>query len=136
MSRGPENNFRASVHKHLPPHIYYEKMANPYRGGTPDDWYSGRKDLWIEWKFIEVPKRDDTMIDPTSAKAKMLSALQLDWLNDRYDEGRNVMVGIGSKTGGILLRDRLWNVPISAKDFRARLLSREELAAEILNFLG
>ena len=136
MSAGPENTFRASVHKYLPENIYHEKMANPYRGGTPDDWYSGGKDLWIEWKFIVVPAKDATMIDMTNAKAKMLSALQLDWCNSRLSEGRSVMVGVGSKMGGILLRDGEWNVPISTKDFRSRILTRQGLAVEIVKFLG
>ena len=66
MAAKPETTFYTSVHRHLPSTdlLHREKMSNPYRGGTFDHWYSGKKaDLWIEWKFVVLPKRDDTMID-------------------------------------------------------------------------
>jgi hypothetical protein len=53
VSSKPETTFIQSIHRHLPKEVYREKMANPYRGGTPDVWYSGYKsDLWVEYKFI------------------------------------------------------------------------------------
>ena len=133
----PENQFIDSVHKHLPPEslLHREGMANPYRGGTADCWYSGVRDLWIEWKFVIIPKRDDTVIDINAGKKPSLSALQKDWLARRHDEGRNVWVGIGSKDGGVFLHHRSWEVPHSAESFRKMLRSRKELAQMITSFV-
>ena len=65
MSRGPENNFISSVHKHLPMKLYRMKNNNPYNGGIADVWYSGSKaDLWIEYKFVKLPARDTTPSPP------------------------------------------------------------------------
>ena len=92
---GPENRFIQRVHKHLPRNIYREKMHNPYRGGTPDVWYSGTGgDLWVEYKWAE---KFGKLVVPA------LSPLQLDWLTKRKAEGRNVLVVVGSKAGAVSL---------------------------------
>lgn len=129
----PETTFTASVHRLLPPlsALYREKMANPYRGGTPDYWYSNKRDLWIEWKFIKLPAREQTEIDPT----KLLSALQQKWLYDRFREGRNVWVIIGCKVGGVVLRDLQWTRPLKGQEFRDHLLSRLDIALRIRRFI-
>ena len=133
MAHGPENNFISSVHKHLPVKLYRMKNSNPYNGGIADVWYSGkRRDLWIEYKFIAVPKRPDTTIDLVSGKSPEISALQQEWLRARHEEGRNVGVIIGSKDGGVWLPGLAWNQTFQAKDFLARLRTRKELAEEIV----
>lgn len=135
MSSGPETRFIASVHRHLPPvdEFHREKMANPYRGGTADTWYSGkRRDLWIEWKWIELPKRPETVIDLTAGKKPSLSVLQQDWIRRRQAERRNVWIVIGSAKGG-----RLWDTipaPERADDFVGWCLSKQQLAQFILDF--
>jgi hypothetical protein len=100
------------------------KNNNQYTGGIPDVWYSGQSDdIWIEYKYLpKLPVRAD--VNPT----KMLSALQTQWLNSRYDEGRNVAVIIGCPTGGVLLLDKSWNAEIPAKDFCALIKSTADLA--------
>ena len=53
MSVKPETQFANSVNGKLPLRgvLHREKMNNPYRGGTADWWYSGRRaDLWCEYK--------------------------------------------------------------------------------------
>lgn len=144
MSRKPENTFRASVHKYFDPAaLHHEKMANPYSSGTADDWYSGRphprhgqsRDLWIEWKFVIVPVRDDTLIDLVGGKKPDITHLQQHWLRERYNEGRNVRVGVGSANGGIILADLAWERPIPAGEFRTRMVSRKELADYIVSFV-
>lgn len=88
MAKKPENQFIANVHKHITG-VYCEKMFNPYRGGTPDVWYSGMGgDLWIEYKYIirsVLPAR----IKPN------LSAQQVHWIRNRIQEGRKVWVATG-----------------------------------------
>lgn len=127
-SSGPETRFIASIHRLLSPSFHWEKMANPYRGGTADCWYSGnRTDLWIEWKFVEVPKRDDTIVNLG------LSALQVDWLNSRWNEGRNIWVITGSKEGGVVFTDGRWNLPIRAKGFRTQIHNKAMIAKQIID---
>lgn len=131
MSTKPETVFTLSVHKHLPPSVYHLKMHNQYVGGPADVWYSGvANDLWIEYKFIEVPKRVTTLIDIESE----FSPLQLDWLESRHKEGRNIRAIIGSKLGGVMLNSHTWRQPIFPKDFYRLLQTRETLAAYITYF--
>lgn len=132
MSQKPENVFRNSVHRHLKGHgVYQVKMSNQYTSGIPDDWYSGKgegsKDLWIEYKFIpRWPQRGVVGIK------KLFSALQLEWLDDRYDEGRNVAAIIGCPNGGLILLDKDWGLEsVTSEWFRSHVLSRPDLAAWI-----
>jgi hypothetical protein len=51
------------------------------------------------------------------------------WLRERYFEGRNVAVIIGSPSGSILLlRPEEWTDGISREEFEARSLSKPEIA--------
>lgn len=135
----PETGFIASVHGHLPVEskLHREKMNNPYRSGTADCWYSGSgkgsHDLWIEYKFIELPASDDTMIDLVGGKKPTLSPLQQDWLKCRMHEGRNVAVVVGCKEGGVVLVKRLWERPMPTSEFRRALQSRAEIAGWIVS---
>ena len=100
MSSKPESSFIAGVHKHLPPgrrNPYWMKNHNVYTAGVWDIWYSGsRRSLWIEYKFIDrIPK--DGIIIPK------LSELQMQWGLDRQAEKQNLVVVIGTKTGGFIL---------------------------------
>ena len=125
----PENTFIGSVHRHLPAGIYSMKNHNQYNGGIPDVWYSGPTgDLWIEYKFIVIPKRDDTPINVN------LSELQKDWLAARHDEGRRVGVIVGSKNGGVWMPGTVWQIPHTAKSFSAAMVGRPGLAT-IINHL-
>ena len=125
---GPESTFIKGVHRYIPEGVYWMKNHNQYNGGIPDVWYSGdRADLWIEYKFIEVPKRGETIIDLSG----LLSALQQDWLAKRYAEGRNVAVIVGSADGGVWYDKLGWQVPITTKTFLSRLADRKTLATNI-----
>lgn len=95
MSSGPENRFIKWIGSKLPKEIYSEKMHNPYRGGTADVWYSGKRDAWIEYKWINsVPKKGVLIPD--------LSGLQKLWLGRRFSEGRTVFVVVGCPMGAIV----------------------------------
>ena len=137
MASKPETTFYTSVHRFLPPlsQLHREKMANPYRGGTFDHWYSGKRDLWIEWKFIVLPKRETTFIDICGGRNPSMTALQQEWGERRSDEGRNVWVVIGCTDGGVIFRDPIsWMSPIAMKAFKAQVQDRKTLAREITNF--
>lgn len=102
------------------------KNHNQYVGGIPDCWYSGSAgDLWIEYKFVVLPKRDSTLIVPG------LSALQVDWLTSRHKEGRSVGVIIGSKEGGVWLPALAWVNPLTTVEFCKLMMPRSDLAEVI-----
>ncbi len=131
MSRKPETTFYTSVHKHLPRSLHREKMFNPYSGGTWDFWISGRKqDLWIEYKFMVLPKRESTniVID--------LSPLQKVWGEQRLLEGRNIAVVVGCKEGGVILTQREWLDEMSCAAFKQLLRSRADIAQWINTTTG
>lgn len=139
MAAKPETTFYESVHRHLPlPSLLHrEKMSNPYRGGTADHWYDGPKaDLWIEWKFIVIPKRDGTVISLVNGKQPILSTLQQDWLRERVANGRRVAVVVGSKTGGVWFGNTSWGLPFTAGEFRSLIKSRAALADQIVAITG
>lgn len=120
----PETTFYTGVHRHLPSTVYSMKNHNPYIGGIPDVWYSGnRGDMWIEYKYL--PK---TPLRAIVAPTKLLSALQLEWLDRRYAEGRSVAVVIGCPDGGIILRDQEWLHEYDPQMFRDRLVPRKAVA--------
>lgn len=129
---GPENTFIASVHRHLPKELYILKNHNQYNGGIADVWYSGKRDLWVEYKFIVVPKRDDTLVDLVGGKNPPISYLQQDWLGKRHDEGRNVGVIVGSKDGGVWFPGISWACTYDAHWFRCHTVPRNVLAKTLL----
>ena len=131
MSQGPENTFIGSVHKHLPAGIYHMKNHNQYVGGIADVWYSGVRDLWVEYKFIVVPKRPDTVIDLITGKNPAISYLQQEWLRSRHEEGRSVGVIVGSKDGGVWFPGLTWDATYPAKKFLSLLQTRKDLAGTI-----
>ena len=138
MASKPETTFYQSVHRHLPPEskLHREKMANPYRGGTFDHWYDGPgRDLWIEWKFIVVPKRPDTVIDLVTPRGKKmespLSALQQAWGRDRHNNGRDVWVVVGCAEGGVIYEGLEWETAVTAADFRVYMKTRKQIAERI-----
>lgn len=128
MAAKPETAFRLRIERGLPREIHREKMANPYRGGTADCWYSARRsDLWVEYKFLpRIPQKG--VVD---AKRLGLSHLQLQWLHGRYEEGRNVSVIVGVPTGGVILRDLDWEKEILAGTFAGMVIPHTEVTAWI-----
>lgn len=131
MASKPETLFWNNIRKALPKEIYAMKNNNEYIAGVADVWFSGTKnDLWIEFKFVpKLPVR--VPLRPQ----ELLSALQLEWLKDRYKEGRNVGVIIGCKRNreyeGIILRDLAWEHDISPQNFNALIVSKSELVSFI-----
>lgn len=141
MAIKPENAFISKVNDRLPikkrsrssqarqiypDWIHYEKMTNPYRSGTADAWYSAVADLWVEFKYL--PTRP---INAIVRPLELLTALQVQWLNDRCVEGRNVCVIIGCPDGGVILKERQWNQSFPATLFNSLTLSLDDLASWI-----
>lgn len=128
----PENTFITSVHRHLPVELYRMKNHNQYNGGIADVWYSGKSDCWIEYKFIKVPFKNDTVIDLVSGKKPTLSHLQQHWLQSRHQEGRTVGVIVGSVAGGVVLMGLAWQQPLTVLTFQSMLDTRAKVAQKIL----
>ena len=138
MSQKPENRFIDRLNNKLPikkrrgsakareqhaQHMHYEKMANPYRGGTADSWYSGKNDIWIEFKYLPTMP-----VTKVVKPLEMLSTLQQEWLNERRAEGREVYVVIGCPDGGVVLKDGEWNGELPAQQFRSLVISLPQLS--------
>jgi len=129
MASKPETTFIRSIHSKAT-NVHAEKNNNPYRSGQADVWYSGiAGDLWVEYKFTEIIRKT-TIFTPD------LSSQQKRWLGSRLDEGRNVAVIAGHRTGGIIYRDREWLLPMTFGAVLDKSLSRKELAAWIYNQVG
>lgn len=127
MARKPEAVFVSSVNKHVPKHVYHEGISQTFRGGTPDRYYEGNKDvMWVEYKFTQDIKRELVLTDPKKKPA--LSPLQQRWLKRAHGNGRKVAVIVGCPQGGVILPGDAWLDPISKTDFESRLVSRNEVA--------
>jgi hypothetical protein len=93
-----EHSFIRSVHRLLPKDMFAWKIHDRFCSGVADAYYSSDGgDLWIEYKFEKLPKRE------TSKVPIDLSEQQRDWLTARYNEGRHVRVVIGSDKGCVML---------------------------------
>lgn len=62
-----------------------------------------------------------------------LSALQEQWLKDRYNEGRNVAVVLGFPGGGVIFRNLEWS---KKGNFPGKAISRKEIARWIASEVG
>lgn len=125
MSRKPENQFVSGVHEYLPPEAGFprHKTHNPYIAGIWDWYYAGGlRTLWVEYKFIKVPKRADTLVLPA------LSALQTKFGDSLKPCATERAVIVGCKEGAVIFMDDAWKESITAAQFRLRIISRRELA--------
>jgi hypothetical protein len=124
LASKPETTFYRSVHKLLGKDVYKEKMYNPLRGGTPDVWYSGKTgDLWVEYKWLaKVPKKAPIRIN------KLLSPLQLIWIERRYEEGRNVAVVLGTPEGAWIYHEQSWRSDLDPERLRWCNITKHNVA--------
>jgi hypothetical protein len=123
----PETRFYTAVHKLLPRSVHREKMHNVYRGGTADVWYSGAAgDLWVEYKWLaSLPKK--AFVRPE----KLLSPLQQQWLKGRHEEGRNIVVILGTPEGAWLFEGTAWKAPLDPAAIRTHGLTKQNVAEYI-----
>ena len=104
-------------------------MHNIYRGGTADVWYSGNlDDLWVEYKWLaKLPKKAPVR------QYKELSPLQLKWLHGRYEEGRNVVVILGTPEGAWIAENLDWEKDFDPAIIRCGERSKQNVADYIKN---
>ena len=130
MAAKPENNFIANIHKRLNIQVYAEKMYNPLRGGTPDVYYEGKKTLWVEYKFIQLPARNSTLIEP------QLSDLQRLWLRRCHTNTGRARVIVGIKSGkqyfGVIYDSPDgWTATMTTQEFKRLAIPIEEIVQYI-----
>ena len=102
-----------------------------YRRGTADVWYSGKKDLWVEYKYDQKPpKRTGRKV------AELLTGPQQLWLSGRAKEGRNIAVIVGSPNGGLIYKGSSWiDAAYTVETILARGNSKRDISAWILHEL-
>jgi hypothetical protein len=110
MARKPETTAAGNVNKKLHSEVYFEKMNNPYRGGTPDFYYEGCRDcMWTEYKWYETkPKAWDMK--------KKLSRLQQKWLRRAHANNRLTSVIAGYPKGYAVFLGESWDWDEPTKD--------------------
>jgi hypothetical protein len=96
MVRKPENTFSSLINSKLDKNIYYEKMANPFRSGTPDFYYEGLGGiLWVEYKWIPFEWQKNKEASKICSTKSWTH--QRHWLERAYSNKipSNVIIGIG-----------------------------------------
>jgi hypothetical protein len=106
--------------------VYALKLALPYTAGVPDAWYSGcGGDLWVEYKYLSRIPRE---VDLIGGKDPTITLLQQHWLQQRYEEGRQIGVIVGCRGGGVVLPDLDWKELYPRSEFTSRIWSKQEVA--------
>lgn len=118
MSRKPETTAANRVNTRVKD-CYFEKMHNPYRGGTPDFYYEGSaKSMWIEYKWYE---KKPTQWSLTSGKDPKITVLQQNWLR-RAHSNRQL-------TAVIVAYERLYAI-FPGDSWETEFASHEDLTAQ------
>lgn len=126
-----EHDFVRSIHNALPRDLYRWKINDNFQGGVADAYYSGPAgDLWVEYKYVKLPKRPETRLPDRYG----LSPQQLAWLTERHKEGRSVALVVGSDRGNLLLTDPdLFNKPCTMWGFEQNAIDKKGIIAHILS---
>lgn len=124
-----EANFVGSVNRHLPKAVHHEGMSNPYRGGTPDQYYEGLGwDLWVEYKFYSKLPPWIRLLYCTENSDPKVSVLQQEWLERAHRNRKQVAVIVGSPGGGLIMPGLSWKIPRSREHFEAAMLKPKAIA--------
>lgn len=132
-----EHSFRKSFEGGLKPSLNWSwKIHDSFAGGVPDSYYEGMKqDLWVEYKWVNLPKRDSTIID-LSNPDKYLSKLQQLWLVRRHELGRNDAIVIAGHSEGVTIFKNLeWKTPLTKQEFIAKGMSKKAAQQLLLSWI-
>ena len=125
-----EHSFVKAVHRHLPKDLIRWKIRDTFTGGVPDAYYCGpSSSLFVEYKFIKLPKRPDTIVKLN------LSALQLEFLGKLNDFNQPVAViaGFISKNNifSLYLDAKAWTTNWGQEYYMENAISTKETATKI-----
>ena len=112
------------------------KIHDSFAGGVPDSYVEGSKsDLWIEYKWCNLPKRDTTLIDLSNPN-QYLSKLQQEWLRRRFTLGRNdACVILGHDLGCNIFFGLSWETPLTKNDLLKTAFTKVTARNHILNIV-
>tara|TARA_B100000945_G_scaffold160833_1_gene129146 strand:- start:1402 stop:1839 length:438 start_codon:yes stop_codon:yes gene_type:complete len=100
-----EHSFVKSVHRKLDKSVYVWKIADRYSGGVPDAMYAGPAGiLFIEYKYIKLPKRLTTFINTG------LSPLQEQWITQMQQWKHPTWLVIGADKSCLILNKLTKNI--------------------------
>ena len=100
-----EHSFVKSVHRKLDKSVYVWKIADRYSGGVPDAMYAGPAGiLFIEYKYIKLPKRPTTIIKTS------LSPLQEQWIIQMQQWKHPTWLVIGAEKSCLILNKLTKNI--------------------------
>jgi hypothetical protein len=123
-----EHGFIKAVHRHLSPEVYRWKIHDTYTGGVPDAFYMGPAgSLWVEYKYIKLPKRESTIINFG------LSKLQVAWLTRAHMCGQLVAVIIGFDSSAIALTAPKSFSGMTQRELQDEAVSFQQIAMLIEN---
>ena len=123
-----EHGFVRSVHRQLSPDIFVWKINDKYAGGVPDAFYAGpARCLFIEYKYVKLPKRDTTLVKTSLSEQQKL------WLDRMSGMDKHVALVIGSVLGNIII-DKNWDYPVTSELFRRHAVSTKAVAQWISAF--
>lgn len=124
-----ESTWTAAVNKLVDKEVYVLKVSLRFTAGVPDCFYEGASDeCWAEYKYLSSVPRE---LDLTGGKDPIITRLQQTWLTRRHNNGKRVMVVVGSPDGGVLFPALDWQRIITREEFLERALTKKEIAAEI-----
>ena len=115
-----EHSFIRAIHKQLHADLYHWKIRDSYTSGIPDTFYAGPKAiLFIEYKFVKLPKRSTTLIKCN------LSRLQNQWLKqmDRFNVPVAVVIGTDHKH--LILEKGVWEKTFFKESFEQGITIKE-----------
>lgn len=116
------------MHRQLSPDIFVWKINDKYAGGVPDAFYAGpARCLFIEYKYVKLPKRDTTLVKTSLSEQQKL------WLDRMSGMDKHVALVIGSVLGTIII-DKDWDYPIPTELFRQHAMSTKAVAQWISAF--
>lgn len=118
MARKPETTASNRINNKLID-VYFEKMNNPYRGGTPDFYYEGFvNSMWVEYKWYDTKPKQWNLTNPKDPK---ISKLQQNWLRRAHNNRQLTAVIVGYPNGYSIFEGLSWedNLP-----------SREDITAQ------
>lgn len=117
-----EHGFIRYIHSKLDPLVFHWKIHDQFAGGVPDAFYTAKRPLWVEYKYIKVlPKRPDTKL------ATCLTVNQQIWLDRLEASNQPCALIIGNGTRAVILVHGQWNIDVPRHYFDSHSVSRSEV---------